>query len=82
MIGAFFNDFTGPFYAQPTSTLSARRPLTRCGHWKNIGCPEYIDKPQAAALVRESLQAEAEDGSVAVRLSLPPMGIALVTLYL
>lgn len=56
--------------------------------WERMGCPEYISEAQklalqaASELRRETLTAEREEGALTAEISVPPMGVALVTVYL
>ena len=56
--------------------------------WKNMGSPEslsaqQIEKLQASSeLTRESFHADACGGTASFSFEIPPMGIALITLYL
>lgn len=56
--------------------------------WEAMGSPEYLDEGQkfalmaASALKREDLTLSAKDGATELKLTLPPMGTALITVYL
>lgn len=56
--------------------------------WEAMGRPEYLTEAQAYALKaasafeRETCEVTARDGRAELTLTLPPMGIALVTLFL
>ncbi|MGH2536446.1 MAG: GH39 family glycosyl hydrolase [Candidatus Promineifilaceae bacterium] len=56
--------------------------------WEQLGSPEYLDQAQVAQLEKasemhwEPLDAQAEDGRLAIELSLPPQAIACLNLVL
>ena len=56
--------------------------------WQEMGEPEYLSEGEraklisASALERENLKLPVEDGRVSLELSIPPMGTALVMVYL
>lgn len=56
--------------------------------WQKMGGPEYLAPAQllalqsASELEREELSFTQEDGEIRLELTLPPMGLALVTVLL